>query len=334
MKSIWILIIAALLLIGAILLPPLPFLGKQYNYFLMVDITRSMNVLDYRNAQGDPITRLDKVKSDVLSVIQQLPCGSRVGLGIFTERTPTMLYSPIEVCSGYSELRKSINSLDWRMAWVADSNIILALYNSLQLMHTLSLEHTTLVFFTDGHEAPPVNPNTDPGLADQQSGEFKPVVKGIIIGMGDHALSRIPKHDQDGIQVGYYTAEDVPQGIMTGLSVNQGVAAGIVPHNPRHVRREQKVDSTEHLSNLRETYLKTLAEQANLHYHHLQSSSGLLNVLTHQDFVEQRIQKTDLSYIPAMLALLLMILAYLPERLFRHFRSLPSQAPSVTVRDP
>ncbi|PHS26185.1 MAG: MxaL protein [Methylophaga sp.] len=317
MKSIWILIIAALLLISAVLLPPLPFPSKHYNYFFIIDITRSMNVPDYLNAEGDPITRLDKIKFDVLSVIQQLPCGSRVGLGVFTERTPTMLYSPIEVCSDYSELRKSINSLDWRMAWVADSNIIMALYNSLELMHTVSLDNTTLVFFTDGHEAPPMNPNSNPDLAELQAGESEPVIKGIIIGTGDHALSRIPKYDQDGINVGYYTAEDVPQGIMTGLSVNHGVKTGIVPHNPRHVRRENKVDSTEHLSKLREDYLKTLAEQAKLHYHHLQSSDGLLSALTHQDFSEKHTQKTDLSYIPAALAFLFLVLAYLPDKLFR-----------------
>ena len=98
MKSIWLLGSSAVLLIIAVLMPNLPFPSKKYDYFFMVDITRSMNVEDYRDNNGDPISRLEKVKADALAAIQQLPCGSRVGLGVFTERMPTLLYTPMEVC--------------------------------------------------------------------------------------------------------------------------------------------------------------------------------------------------------------------------------------------
>ncbi|WP_278355625.1 vWA domain-containing protein, partial [Idiomarina abyssalis] len=118
MKSIWLLISSASLLLIAVLMPNLPFPSKKYDYFFMVDITRSMNVQDYQNDNGDPVSRLEKVKADALIAIQKLPCGSRVGLGVFTERMPTLLYTPMEVCADYPEIRESIRRIDWRMAWV------------------------------------------------------------------------------------------------------------------------------------------------------------------------------------------------------------------------
>lgn len=312
MKSIWTLVTASLFLVGAILLPPLPFPSKQYDFFFMIDITRSMNVRDYQDAEANPISRLEKVKADALLVIQQLPCGSRVGLGVFTERMPTMLHSPIEVCSDYPEIRASINHMDWRMAWVADSNIMMALYNSLKLMRTSTLENTTLVFFTDGHEAPPINPQYAPGIAKLQSEDSGIIpIKGIIIGTGEHALSRIPKYDEEGTQIGYYTSEDVPHSTQFGLPEDPSEISGYVLRNAPW--GNQKRSGNEHLSRVRESYLKSLAEQASLHYHQLQSSDALLKALTHQNFSKRHIQQTDLSYIPALLALILLMIVYFPE---------------------
>lgn len=319
MKSVWLLISSALLLLITVVMPNLPFPSKKYDYFFMVDITRSMNVEDYQDNNGDPISRLEKVKADALIAIQKLPCGSRVGLGVFTERMPTLFFTPMEVCSDYPELRESIRRIDWRMAWVADSNIIQALANTLELMHKVELNNTTLVFFTDGQEAPPMNARYAPDLAEIQfAKEDRNPIKGIIIGTGEHALSRIPKYDEEGLQIGFYTAEDVPQGTTFGLPEDPSQIEGYVPRNAPWGNQARA--GSEHLSNVKEDYLKSLAEPAKLHYHHLQSANEFYDAITHEDFSQRQIRQTDLSFIPAALALIFLFLAYLPENLlsFKH----------------
>jgi mxaL protein len=315
MKSLHALIAAALLLAVALLLPPLPFPSKQYDYFLMVDISRSMNVQDYQDDSGQPISRLDKVKVDMLKVIQQLPCGSRVGLGVFAERMPTMIHSPIEVCSDYPELKQSINHLDWRMAWVADSKIVQGLYNTLKLIRTVDLSKSTLVFFTDGHEAPPMNMRYAPSFEDVQNeanGEALTPIKGIIIGTGEKGLSRIPKYDEEGNQIGFYTADDVPHRSTFGQPADPSKIEGYVPRNAPWGNKAK--GGTEHLSSVKHQYLKELAEKAGLKYHHLQTPSGLLQALTNETFTINHIRMTDLSAIPATLALILLVFIYRPKR--------------------
>lgn len=312
-RSRWIILAASILMAVAVVLPDLPFPGKKFDYFMLVDITRSMNVRDYQAADGEPVSRLDKVKADMLASIRELPCGSRVGLGIFTERTPTLLYTPVEICRDFTELQETINRLDWRMAWVADSNIMLALANSIELMRQVRLDDSILLFFTDGHEAPPMNPRYQPDLQELQQGsdETRSPVKGIIIGTGATALSRIPKYDEDGNQIGYYTAEDVPHNTTFGLPEDPDKIEGYVPRNAPWGQNQQT--GNEHLSSVRIGYLQDLAGQAGLHFHHLQTQDALLNAMQHPDFARPQRRKTDLSAIPASLSLLLLAIAYLPD---------------------
>jgi mxaL protein len=317
LKLLW---ISALLLVLAITLPALPFPSKHYNYFFIIDITRSMNVEDYETEFNAPLSRLEKVKRESLKVIQKLPCGSKVALGIFTERMPTMIHSAIEVCDGYSALRESIEHLDWRMAWVADSNIIQALYNALKLMRTVKLNNSTLVFFTDGHEAPPMNMNYAPDFLDVQSennGHTLQPIKGIIIGTGQTGLSRIPKFDEEGSQVGFYTAEDVPHRSTFGQPDDPRKVEGYVPRNAPW--GNQSIQGTEHLSSVKEVYLKTISQQAGLDYHHLQLEADLYRALTQENFTQTQVQRTNLRYIPALLAWCLLLVVFCPKRIKHKF---------------
>ena len=245
---------------------------------------------------------------------------------------PTLLYTPMEVCSDYPEIRESIRRIDWRMAWVADSNIIQAFANTLELMRTVELTDATLVFFTDGQEAPPMNSRYAPDLGELQSAENndQQPISGLIVGTGDHALSRIPKYDEDGIQIGFYTAEDVPQGTTFGLPEDPSKIEGYVPRNAPWGNQSRA--GNEHLSSVKEDYLKSLAEPAKFHYHHLQTSTALLTALMHDDFSQRHIRKTDLSFIPASVSLFLLFLAYLPENIFSRKKNLLK--PNINERIP
>lgn len=90
-----------------------------YHLTVIVDITRSMNATDYQ--QGDKaVSRLSFVKHSLRELLKTLPCQSTLSLGVFTERRSTLLFKPIEVCTGFNEIDSTLNALDWRMAWAAE----------------------------------------------------------------------------------------------------------------------------------------------------------------------------------------------------------------------
>jgi mxaL protein len=314
MKRLVSLIAAAIFLIIATVLPPIPFPVKTYDFVFVLDITRSMNVQDYTDPYGGAITRIDKAKSAMLEAARSLPCGSRVGLGVFTERVPALLYSPIEVCKDYPILQASINQLDWRMAWVADSNISQGLYNTLELMESKFLTQSKLVFFTDGQEAPPINPRYAPDYSYIGMLQDKPDnwYAGMLVGVGQYNLSKIPKFDEDGVQIGFYTAEDVPHASRFGLPEDPSKIEGYVPRNGPW--GTAKVVGTEHMSSVREDYLTDLGKKTKMTYHHLESNAGLSMALKQPYFAEREVQPTHMNSILAALALLMLLYCYHPFR--------------------
>jgi mxaL protein len=309
------LLVSTTLLIVALLLPTVSLSVKTYDYVFMVDITKSMNVMDYQDEQGNSMSRLEFVKQSMLSSARSLPCGSRIGLAVFTERMPALLYSPIEVCTDYPVLEASINKLDWRMAWVADSNIVQALYNTLQLMQQEMLLKSKLVFFTDGQEAPPINPRYTPDLSDVYSDDPEPLSQGVIVGVGQTSLSRIPKFDEDGVQIGFYEADDVPHASRFGLPADPSKIEGYVPRNGPW--GTAKVVGTEHLSSVKSDYLKELAKNAYMSFHHLQSGKGLLDALTAKQFVQTKTVPTMINHWIALASLVFLSLCFLVIPKFR-----------------
>ena len=117
-----------------------------YDLTFVIDITRSMNVEDYQ-VNGQAVSRLEFVKQSLRDLLLKLPCESKVGLGVFTERRSTVLFEPVEVCSGFAEIDAAIAALDWRMAWAADSRIAKGLLNTLDMRRDSG---SRLVLMTDG----------------------------------------------------------------------------------------------------------------------------------------------------------------------------------------
>ncbi|MGR9117300.1 MAG: VWA domain-containing protein [Gammaproteobacteria bacterium] len=120
-----------------------------------------MNERDYR-FDGEPASRLEFVKHELRRLLWTLPCRSKIGLGVFTDRQSALLFEPLELCSSRSEIDRVIEALDWRMAWAADSRIGKGLHKTMEM---LILEETAIVFLTDGQEAPPVNPRYRTGFS-------------------------------------------------------------------------------------------------------------------------------------------------------------------------
>lgn len=231
-----------------------------YDLIAVVDITRSMNTQDLRIG-NTPVSRLKYVQHRLGEWLQRLPCGSRIGIGVFTERRSTLLMWPVEACRHYYELNELIAQLDWRMAWAADSRIAQGLENTLALwLQNSGFGHSALLFITDGHEAPPLNPSYRPDFS-----RLRGKVAGMILGVGGSELTPIPKFDEAGRQIGFYQPEDVPHRSTFGLPPQD--ASELPGYHPRNAPfGGEQVGGSEHLSSRKDAYLRELAEQTGLVY--------------------------------------------------------------------
>ena len=136
--------------------PQLRLPAARFEGVIVLDITQSMNAEDYV-VDGRPTSRLAAAKAAIRGTVEALPCGSRVGWGVFTEFRTLLLIAPIEVCANFSELASALDRIDGRMAWAGASEVAKGIHCALREAKALRGQ-PAIVFVTDGHEAPPVNP--------------------------------------------------------------------------------------------------------------------------------------------------------------------------------
>ncbi|AWN38690.1 VWA domain-containing protein [Methylobacterium radiodurans] len=256
---------ALLLALAALAAPPLPLTRDGVRVLAVVDITGSMNVRDY-SAAGQPQSRLEAAKTALRHLLAGLPCGSRFALGLFTERRPFLLFAPVEVCENFAPLDGAVAALDWRMAWEADSRVAAGLYRSVTMAGEIGSD---LLFLTDGQEAPPLPAGRTPSFEGAPG-----AVRGLIVGVGGYALSPIPKFNDRGRETGFYAETEVQQENRFGpppadAETREG-------YNPRNAPfGAQAAHGSEHLSSVREPYLRDLAARTGLAYAHLDGPASL-----------------------------------------------------------
>jgi len=265
----WLLAAALICFVAALVVPPVSAVRNSIDVLVVVDITGSMNTRDYVE-DSKPRSRLETVKSILRQTLAELPCQSRFSLAIFAERRVFLLFNPIEVCDNFAPIAGAIAALDWREGWEGDSHIASGLYRAIAVASDL---HTDLVFMSDGQEAPPLPWNGGPTF-DGIPG----AVRGLIVGVGGYQLSPIPKYDDNGREIGFYGPDDVPQENRFGLPPPG--AENRPGYNPRNAPfGDVHVAGTEHLSSVKEPYLKSLAENTGLAYAHLVTERAFLAAL-------------------------------------------------------
>jgi mxaL protein len=271
---------AALALLLAAWGPQLPLPVSRFEGVLVLDITQSMNAEDYA-VGAKPVSRLGAAKLALRRVLEALPCGSRVGLGVFTEYRTMLLIGPLEVCANFRELTSALERIDGRMAWAGASEVAKGIYSAIRAARALP-EHPAIVFLTDGHEAPPVHPGHRPRF-DGQPGE----ITGLIVGTGGPVLVPIPKFDPDGRRLGFWRPDDVmqtdPYSRGRGGSVANERFADIEDVKPPP---GWPAVGNEHLSQLHESYLRLLADELRFDYLRLDSVSGGAEALS--DRIQER----------------------------------------------
>ena len=255
--------LAALCAFAAAASPGLQREEARSEALIVLDITRSMNT---RDMQGQ--SRLDFARSALTGWLGDLPCGSRIGLAIFSERRSLTLITPVEICEDYESLAGILESIDWRMAWEGDSLISKAVNHAMARAAGLDV---ALVFVTDGHEAPPL-PYEGPA---RPGGETP---GGLILGVGGASPSPIPLFNDEGREAGFYGSADVQQ-----FPARIGPPPEDASERPGYHPRQNPYGeadlegASEHLSMLRETHLREIAAARGLGYLPLAAGSAALS---------------------------------------------------------
>ncbi|GLK67997.1 vWA domain-containing protein [Hansschlegelia plantiphila] len=270
-----------------------------YDLVAIVDITMSMNARDYVR-DGRPQSRLDAVKERLVAAAARLPCGTRMGLGVFTERRSFMLLAPLDVCANFTAFTGAVSSITWRMAWEGDSRVSSGLFEAVQLARE---SHADLVFLTDGQEAPPLRAD-QPLTYDGKRGD----VRGLLVGVGGDQLTPIPKYDDFGRETGFLSMTDVPQ--ESRLGPPPADAESRPGYNPRNAPFGEMPGGEEHLTSVREPHLRELGGMTGLGYTRLGAPEALAEAIEANAVARRVPVRIDLSPIPAAAALLALSLVY------------------------
>ena len=277
--------LAFVLLLLALWLPPIALPRATHDAVVVFDITQSMDAEDQRLGQA-PASRLAFARDAARQALGELPCGSRVGWGAFAEYRTLLLVAPLEVCEHYGDLLASLALIDGRMRWANASQVSKGVFWAVRAAKELQ-PHPAVVFVSDGHEAPPLASSEIAPFDDVKPGE----IAGWLLGTGELAPQPIPRTDDAGQRIGYWRADEVVQ-----PERSEGGGA------PR-----------EHLSGLREQHLMALARQTGFGYARLDGPAAMKAAMTDPRALQRRPVPTRLNALPALAALLLLVLRFRPD---------------------
>jgi len=287
--------LASALLVVACAMPPIDLARDTVDVVVVFDITQSMDVQDVE-LEGARLSRLAYARESARRALRTLPCGSRVGWAAFTEYRTLVLLAPIEVCGNYGDLLATLARIDGRMRWGNASEISKGVFWALRAVKELDAK-PALVFVTDGQESPPLGESGAPMFGDLARGQ----IRGWLAGVGGPAPMPIPRSDAEGRPFGYWRAQDV---------IQRTEASGRPP-------------SHEQLSELQEGHLRALAAQVGLDYETLTDSATLARLLHDPRLAHRRPIPTDVSWVPALAALVLLAWHFRPDIPLRRVRRAP-----------
>jgi mxaL protein len=116
-------------------------------------------------------------------------------------------------------------------------------------------------------------------------------IGGWLIGVGGYTPRPIPRTDADGRPIGFWHADEVVQ-----RDVQTAGHAAVAAH--------------EHLSEVREPYLRHLAREVGFEYLHMNSLDSIREAMLHPLFAEQRRAPTDFAWLAAVAALVTLVFGF------------------------
>lgn len=292
-------ILVLVLVVAALWFPYIDRTIKVMDILFVLDITQSMDVKDAA-LEGEQASRLNWAKDYTQKTLVDLPCGSHIGLAVFSEYRSLILMNPIELCENYNDLKQMINKIDGTMAWALSSEVSKATFEAIKQAKLIE-PNPSIVFITDGHESPPLHKTLFAKFKDKP-GE----IPGVFVGVGGDDLLAIPKHDLDGNDLGVWQVNQV---------LHQDVYA-----NSRGDQQQQNAlkAKTEHLSSQKKVYIKRLAGMVGFDYVLSPAAPNrLIKKIQHVAKTRDQVVSYSWARWLAGLALLLLIAFYFPTQYIR-----------------
>ncbi len=292
------LVITLLLVAAAIWWPKVERNIQVMDLMFVIDITQSMNVED-AVLDGEKVDRVEWAKAFAHDALLDLPCGTHAGLSIFSESRSLVLINPVEVCQNYDDLLHMLDRINGTMAWANSSEVSKAVFTAIKQVGLIK-PSPSIIFISDGHESPPLHKTLYPKFRGKV-GE----VTGVMVGVGGEDLLPIPKKDPKGNLIGVWEVNDV---------MHQDVYV-----SSRGDLQEQNARSgrTEHLSAQKKTHLDDLATMIAFDYvSSPEDSDDVISLLKAKANTREQLVMDDISPWLASLALLLLVIVYLPTHLF------------------
>lgn len=298
-KELALLITTLCLLLLAVLRPAIPVKHNIHSYFFVLDITQSMNAVDMQ-VNGKPASRIGYTKHLLGETISSLPCGTKVGIGMFSGVNVVSLYTPIDVCTNFAAIKDTLDHIDWRSAWTADSRVRESMLSTTQVLNNFP-EPAQAVFFTDGEEAPKLHAFNTRDLSTLQGADGW-----LIVGVGSEKGAPIPRYDHKNQLFGYWSHESMQ--LAPGAAPI--AAAGILK------RKSDTAESVQdrYISKLAEAHLRTIAKEISAAYIRASNVYDLLSAMKKQKPARREWSAYTIDWLLAGFAGISLLLIYLPRR--------------------
>lgn len=297
--------LALLCLLIAILRPSIPFKHNIYSYFLVADISQSMNAQDMM-LRGKKVSRMEYMQNMMHEVVSSLPCGTKVSIGMFAGNSVAAMYSPIEVCSNFAAIQDTIDHLDWRMAWSGNSRLRESLFVTAKVVRAMP-EPAQVLYFTDGEEAPKLHAFNTKNLAEFQGGD-----DWLFVGIGSDEGVAIPKLSPENQVIGYWSNESFA--MQPGIAQISESTLGV---------RDDNIATGEHdrfISKLGSEYMESLTKEIGARYVRGDSTYTVLQAMKDQKPARRDIAPLPLGWLFATLAGLCLLGTYASRHPLRQIK--------------
>lgn len=299
------LILALICLLGAVMRPSIPVKRNIHTYFLIADITQSMNAVDMTLNQR-PASRLAYTKRMMHEIVAQLPCHTRVSIGIFAGDAVAALYTPLQVCKHFSAIHETIDHLDWRMAWTGNSQLRESVMITAKLLRQMP-EATKAVYFTDGDEAPLLHAFNTRNLRDFQGGDGW-----FFVGIGSDKGTGIPKLTEDNQMIGYWSNES--------FAVQPNIAQVTASKSSGRDDSVAISDYDRFISRRAAPYLQKLAQEIGAEYLDGDHPRQVLEAIQNHASPRHEIVPFSIDWLLASLAGVCILATYIGRESIRHLK--------------
>ena len=295
-KNLICLLLAFICLVIAFINPKLTMKKDISNYIFVVDITQSMLTID-TEINGEKTSRLKYAKNTLRKVLEQLPCKTKVSIGMFAGVSVAATYTPIEICENFSAINETVERLDWRSVWAGNTRLRASMINLARLIRSFP-EAAQVVYFTDGEEAPKLHAFNTEDLT-----QFQGANNWLFVGIGSDEGTPIPKYDNKNQLIGYWSNES--------FALQPGVAQISAQNAGGRDNNVSMASYDRYLSKLDEKYLKSLAKEVKGNYINGGDIKNILTAMNKQPSAWRDNTEVQLRNIFSFLALFFFIIQFL-----------------------